>query len=315
MKSSPSPIRKALNLLAFTLAVFVIAFGALGVYLARAQAHALVNPARSTWITPPSAYGLTNVEEVRFTTGDAIEIAAWYLRPREDDGAAMIFVHGIGGNRGELLDVAALLYQQLGIGVLLIDLRNHGESGEAITTLGLNEVADVRAAVDFLLTRPEVDPGHIGLMGMSMGGGTVIRAAARIPEVSWVIAQSAYTSLTDNIEEGVRGLTGLPPFPFAPLVIAFGEAEAGLDITQVRPIDDVASIAPRPILFIHGEADGLVPPRNSRALYDAASEPKQLYLAPGVGHGGFMQVVGDAYRARVVEFVRETMMGSNRVGG
>lgn len=193
---------------------------------------------------------------------------------------------------------------------LLIDLRNHGESGEAITTLGLNEVEDVRAAVDFLLARPEVDPGRIGLMGMSMGGGTAIRAAARIPEVQWVIAQSAYTSLTDNIEEGVRGLTGLPPFPFAPLVIAFGEAEAGLDSTQVRPIDDVASIAPRPILFVHGAKDGLVPPRNSQALYAAAGEPKQIYLAPDVGHGGFMQVVGEEYRARLVEFLREASMSS-----
>jgi pimeloyl-ACP methyl ester carboxylesterase len=114
-------------LLAFTVVVFTVAFGALGIFLARAQAHALVDPVRTRWITPPGAYGLSNVEDVRFTTSDDIGIAAWYVRPRDDGGAAMVFVHGLGSNRGELLDVAALLHERLGVGALLIDLRNHGE--------------------------------------------------------------------------------------------------------------------------------------------------------------------------------------------
>jgi uncharacterized protein len=302
MKRQPSRLRKALNLLAFALLLVTISAAGLAVYVARAQAYGLVHPGRSVWIVTPTYFGL-DYEDIAMTSSDGVALSGWYIAPRPGVDAAMVFVHGLASQRGELLDVAALLHDELGIGALLFDLRNHGMSAESITTLGLNEVEDVRAAVAFLRERLGSE-GRIGVMGMSMGGGTVIRAAARIPEIEWVIAQSAYTSITDNIAEGVRGLTGLPPFPFAPLVIAFGEAEAGLDISLVRPIDDVASIAPRPILFIHGDADDLVPARNSEALYAASGEPKELYLVPGLGHGGFMQYAGDAYRARVVDFVR-----------
>jgi len=228
-------------------------------WLAYSKALTLVHPLRTLASETPAAYGIPAWEDVRFLTSDNLELRGWFIPPEGAvDGATIIFVHGLGSNREDLLEQAALLHKY-GYGVLLFDLRNHGESQGTITTLGYLEAGDVQAAMDHLLSRPDVNPQRIGLMGMSMGGATVLRAAARIPEVRAVVAEAAYTSIEDNLAHGVRALTGLPPFPFAPLVAWFGEMESGLDIRLVRPIDDVGKIAPRPLLLIHGDQDTLVP--------------------------------------------------------
>ena len=160
----------------------------------------------------------------------------------------------------------------------------------------------------FAQARPEVNAERIGVIGRSMGGAVAIRGAARIPGIRAVVVQSTYSSVEDNVAEGVRAFAGLPPFPFAPLVIWFGEREAGLDIRQVRPIDDVGQISPRAILFIHGEQDGAIPAENSLRLYQAAKEPKELYLVPHAGHGGFL-VARAAFEQRVVGFFGTHLRG------
>ena len=53
---------------------------------------------------------------------------------------------------------------------------------------------------------------------------------------------------------------------------------------RYRPIERIAELAPLPILIIQGEADRVVPPHHGMALFEAAGEPKQLWLLPGTGH-------------------------------
>jgi len=104
----------------------------------------------------------------------------------------------------------------------------------------------------------------------------VLMAAAQMPEIAAVLAQSTYTSIEDNIAAAVRELTGLPPFPFAPLVIFFGQREAGVDLRVARPVDTIGQISPRPLLIIHGQEDGLFNVENAYHLYEAAGEPKEI---------------------------------------
>jgi alpha-beta hydrolase superfamily lysophospholipase len=78
--------------------------------------------------------------------------------------------------------------QQQGYGVLLFDLRNHGESEGNLTSLGLYEVRDVQAAVKYVLSRPEVNSDGIALLGDSMGAATVLQALPSLPDVKAVVA-------------------------------------------------------------------------------------------------------------------------------
>lgn len=297
------------NLGLFTLLAVLLMGSAGAIYLAHWRAMALVHPPRSRPSATPADWHIPHWEEVRFRSADGLELAGWFIPPDPaSDGATVIFLHGLGNHRGELLEQAAVLAGH-GYGALLFDLRNHGESQGTLTTLGYYEVEDVRGAVAYLLGRSEVAPERIGLLGMSLGAATGIRAAARIPEIKAVVAQSAFATLQDNVADGVRAFTGLPPFPFAPLVIWFGEREAGIRMRDVRPLDDVSRISPRPILLIHGEQDSAIPPINSQRLYDAAGEPKELYLIPNAGHGGFLDADRRAFEEKVVGFLNRYLRG------
>jgi fermentation-respiration switch protein FrsA (DUF1100 family) len=293
----------------FTLFTFLVAAAFVLVWLAYMRAMVLVHPRRSHPKRTPGDLGVTSWEEVRFPSADGLQLAGWFLSPDPDgDGATLICVHGLGSNRGELLK-EAVMFSKHGYGALLLDLRNHGESEGTVTTLGYAEVEDVRGAVTYLLTRREVNPGRIGVIGPSMGGAVAIRAAARDERIRAAVAQSTYSSLEENIQGGFRAFTGLPAFPFAPLVIWFGRYETGLDLRQVRPIDDVARIAPRGILLIHGVRDGGIHVDNAVRLFEAASEPKELYLIAEGGHGGLYAVEPAEYERRVTDFLDTYLRG------
>lgn len=296
--------RKAKRALTGFLGLVLIAAVSFAVMMARSEGIKLVHPQRTiSEQTPADWPSLANWEELRLETADGLELAAWYVPPKaQGEGAALVFVHGLGGNRGSMLPQAAFL-AEAGYGALLLDLRNHGISDGEITSLGYYEVDDVRSAVEYLLAQQEVDPERIGLIGQSMGGATVLRAAARIPEVTAVVAESAFTSIEDNVANGVRELTGLPPFPFAPLVIYFSQQEADVAIELVRPIDDIAMISPRPIFFIHGALDVLVPVENSRRMYDMAGGPRDLYIIEDAGHHPLYDIEPEMFEQRMIAFL------------
>jgi pimeloyl-ACP methyl ester carboxylesterase len=290
------------NLARFFLAVVGISLSIAMTWLAYTRAMSLVHPARFPINETPAKVGLQAWQDVSFTTSDGLKIHGWFIAPSSPgNGATVILVHGLGNTRMDMLAQAAMLAKH-GYATLLFDFRNHGASDGTITTLGFFEIEDIRAALDYLSTRQDIDTQRIGLVGHSMGASTAVRATARLPQIRAVISESAYTSIEDNIAEGVQGLTGLPAFPFAPLIIFFGERETGVDIHRVRPIDDIASISPRPVLLIHGEIDSLISMRNAIQLFDAAREPKQLYSIPTAGHGDLMNANPQEFERRVIDF-------------
>jgi pimeloyl-ACP methyl ester carboxylesterase len=295
------------NLALFTLVVTLLAFVGMTVGLAYSRALVLVHPTRHHTKRTPAMVGLVGWETVTFYAPDGVRLEGWFVPPQAEHRAVIVFVHGLATNRAHWLDEAALLARH-GYGALLFDLRNHGASEGTLTTFGYFEVEDVRGAIEYLSARADVDSQRIALMGHSMGAGTVLLAGARIARVRAVIAQSAYASIEDNIAEGVEGLTGLPACPFAPLVIWFGERAAGVSIRQVRPIDEIANISPRAVMLIHGQDDPLIPVRNARRLYQAAREPKELYIIPAVGHVGLLQANPLEYERRVTEFLRRALL-------
>lgn len=270
----------------------------------------LIHPKRTLPEQTPNDYALANWETVQVPARDGLELTAWFIPPpMNSDGATLIFVHGYGGNRGGLLPQAALLMEQ-GYGALLIDLRNHGDSEGDRTTFGWLEVQDVQGALDYLLMRPEVNASRIGVVGESLGASTAIRAAALEPDIRAVVAQAAFSSLEDNVAEGVQRLTGLPPFPFAPLVLYFAEQEAGGRIGLVRPVNEIGAIAPRPILLMHGTDDPFIDVSNSQRLYDAAGEPRQLVLFDGAAHGRLLRADPDVFEQTVVPFLESALRGA-----
>jgi fermentation-respiration switch protein FrsA (DUF1100 family) len=84
-----------------------------------------------------------------------------------------------------------------------------------------------------------------------------------------------------------------------------------VDTAQMRPIDLIGQISPRPVLITHGELDEIVPVRHARTLFKAAGEPKELWIAPGAHHVGARDTDTDGYFVRVERFMRAAL-GSAR---
>ena len=98
---------------------------------------------------------------------------------------------------------------------------------------------------------------------------------------------------------------------FVYVQVFFGEREAGFEVSEVRPVDEVAHISPRAIMFVHGELDTAIPAANSRRLYAAAGEPKELYILPNAGHGGVIVIEPDDFERRVVAFLEAHLRSSD----
>jgi alpha-beta hydrolase superfamily lysophospholipase len=265
------------------------------------RARRLVAPPRTFTHQTPTDWGIADWRDDTFTTQDGLKLSGWYIPPKAEVGAALIFVHGLGSNRSSLLDQAAMLAKQ-GYGALLFDLRAHGRSDGQQSSWGLAEVADVQAALTFLQAQPAVDPSRIGIVGHSMGGAVAIRAAAQLPEIQLVVAESVYTNFADNQERLTVAFARLPDWT-APLIMAWAERIAEVDSSQLAPLQEVAAFAPRPILLIQGGRDKTVHVSNGSTLYNTAVSPKERLLIPNADHNNLFETDPELMTQRLLRFL------------
>ncbi len=233
---------------------------------------------------------------VDLITSDGVRLSAWYTPPQ--NGAVILLAHGYGNKRPEW--VYALLARKK-YGVLAWDARAHGASGGDISTIGYLEVLDVKAALDFVLSQPDVR--HVGAWGGSMGGATVIRAAAQFPQIEALFVDSSFTSLEDEFNY-------LVPYPVInPLAKFIASARTGLRLENVNPLEDIARISPRPIYIVQGMADTVAPPDSGEKLFNAAREPRFLWERENVPHLSMYLDNPRRYQKRLVGFFDEWLLG------
>jgi fermentation-respiration switch protein FrsA (DUF1100 family) len=246
----------------------------------------------------PSDYGVP-YEEVTVTTADGLKLVGWFIPSQ--NGATVIAQHGYHGTRGNMLRDAALLHRH-GYGVLISTFRAHDKSDGELITFGKLEVQDLEAWHQYLLTRDDVDPARIGILGESMGGLVSIRYAAGNPNIRATAVHSALASMQDSAAKGVTKFTGLPPFPFAPIIVFWAEQTAGIRAKDIDGTKWIGQISPRPVFIMMGGADDLISIDSGQKLYDAAGEPKELWIEPAAGHHGLDEVAPEEYERRLVGF-------------
>jgi fermentation-respiration switch protein FrsA (DUF1100 family) len=288
-----------LRLAAFTVAVLALPVLAMLIYLVQRQLDILVTPVRQPLDQTPADFDLP-YEDISLTSADGLELAAWYIPGTKPE--AIILIHGINTNRAVMLPTAALL-AEAGYNLLLIDLRGHGESEGDLISYGYWEALDVQAGSRFLAARPDIE--DIGVIGTSLGGAAVVRAAATEPSLAAVVVEISFSSLPDAVEDAIDELTIFPHWPLAPLVVALAERRVGLKISQVDSARDLATMAPRPVLIIHTTDDHLFPLRHAQKMYEAAQEPKELWVIEALGHEDPAVAHEAEYRARVITFFEE----------
>jgi fermentation-respiration switch protein FrsA (DUF1100 family) len=287
--------------------VLVILFVGLMV-VSRSQALDLVTNSigeRALIDQNPADFGL-EYEDVSVTTPDGLKLLGWYIPSQ--NGAAIMAQHGYKGNRTGMLEQAAMLNEH-GFGVLLTSVRAHDLNEGELISFGFHEMQDLETWYQYLLTRGEVDPDSIGVLGDSMGGSLVIQYAAQNENIQATVAHSAFSSLDDTVATSIEFFTGLPPFPFAPAIVFWAEQEVGFDSSEISAKTWISELSPRPVLLLHGGADTVISAESGQLLFDAAGEPKELWFEAELGHTEFDTALPEQYEARVVGFFDRYLLG------
>lgn len=226
----------------------------------------------------PSEHGLA-IEDVWFRSSDGVELHGWWIaHPRA--AGTLLYCHGSSGSIAHRVGVFRQL-AKLKLNVFAFDYRGYGRSEGVPSERGL--YADARAAYDHLVGERRAAAGEIVLFGHSLGGAVAIETA-REREAAGLVVQSTFTDLKDM----ARSL-----FPQLPL--------HWVTRNQFRSIEKVAELT-LPKLFVHGTEDGTVPLAVGQRLYEAAAEPKDLYLVERAGHNDVHLHGGAAYVRRLNRF-------------
>ncbi|MGN0940873.1 MAG: alpha/beta hydrolase [Selenomonadaceae bacterium] len=232
---------------------------------------------------------------------DGLMLCATHFSPADDDTHRWaIVVHGYGLSQAYAWNYASAFLEH-GYHVLTPDMRASGKSGGTYLTMGAKESIDVSDWASEI-TRRDPD-AKIVLFGVSMGAATVMLAGADdgLPRsVTAVIEDSGYTDLRSVFAEELDKLIGLPPFPFLEFIDFVAQKRAGFTFEEAQPIKAVKK-SRLPMLFIHGDADQLIPYAMMRRLYDASSSSdKETFTAEKMPHAAAYQKKG--YYKKVFDF-------------
>jgi uncharacterized protein len=233
-------------------------------------------------------------EEVSFPTEDGLLLRGWWL-PAAEAKRTVIALHGHRGARHHCVGIGAAVWRR-GANVLLFDHRGRGSSEGELMSLGHFETADAFAAVGYALSRAPGLP--LGLIGYSMGAAVALISAARDEHVGAVVADSPFSSERKLVRALLRRQAG----PLHRPIVALSERLLPYDPGEVNPLRQVAKVAPRACLFIHGLLDKTCDPEDSVRLHAEAGEPKELWLLEGAGHCDAYFLDREAYCERVAAF-------------
>jgi len=261
------------------------AFAFMPVGMAIVDIHSLH---RSIGSPPDAAY-----QTVRFTASDDVDLEGWYRPSR--NGASVLMISGGGGNRRSTLRHAEMLVRH-GYGVLVYDPRGSGNSEGTINSYGWGWEKDAAAALDFLAERDDVEPGRVGVLGLSTGADIAIDIAARRNDVKAVVADGSAAIGYEDIKAYTDD-----PLTRVPMWVLFKTIE----VIQGRSGPD-KSLAEQ---IAHSHAPHLIvsagkPEKEWGELYDkAGGAHSELWYLPTAGHTAALKQYPEAYEQRVVSFL------------
>ena len=200
------------------------------------------------------------VREIAVPTADGLSLLAWHL-PASGERPVIVYFHGNAGNIGYRADRIERFARE-GYGMLMLEYRGYGGNPGEPSEAGVFEDA---AAALRLLEAQGVHESRLVLYGESLGTGIAVWAAI-MREVGAVVLEAPYTSIAAAAQHH---------YPFVPAAWLVSDRYDSLSrIGRVRA----------PVLMLHGACDGIIPPSLGDALYAAAPEPKEQWIAPQAGH-------------------------------
>ena len=256
-------------------------------------------PAANRWLREKGA------EDVTVTSFDGLTLRGKWL-PAEKPMATIILFHGYHSHH--LQDFAGIYdyYHSIGLNLLLVRQRSHGESGGTYITFGVKERLDALRWIDFHNRTHGMDNVYLG--GMSMGASTVLFAAGEElpPNVRGITADCGFSSPAEILSHIIRRDFHLPPKLVLPLMEVWARLLGGFSFYECNSRDSL-SRSKTPILFIHGKADDFVPSYMSEVGYAACASAKEILLVDEAGHGRSYLYEPERLRKALTDFFKRNL--------
>ena len=237
-------------------------------------------------------------DAVKFSVPGPGQREGWFF-PGLVGAPTIVLCHGYGSSRGELLTLVSAL-QDHQYNVFVFDFVAHG-GNDGITSFGYHEADEVRAAIDELARRNDVNPDHFGLWGYNLGAYAGLREAEKDPRVRALALDSVYDYPRQMVKIGVEK-AGVSGFPFmvksAQMCFEWMNYQHKNDAPLSANMSKMGGV---PTLFIQA-ADDPETASIGREMFLKAPEPREEAIIP---HGNFVNLPDDEkreYENRVVTF-------------
>jgi fermentation-respiration switch protein FrsA (DUF1100 family) len=255
-------------------------------------------PNRTLYVDPDKT-GL-HPELVRYPSLNGKLLTALYFKTDQEPKGTVVHFHGNYGNVSNHFPLSLFLLKK-GFDVLAFDYEGYGasEGRPSPENLADDGIASVRYAQAHL-RRPGTG---VVVFGQSLGGATAIVVAAKEPLVKAALIEAAFSGHAAMARAALkRSILTWPLYPIAPLFMNHSH----------DAIRYVGKISPRPVFFIHGDQDRIVPVGMSKELFEKAGEPKKLWIVPGAGHLDVHRQTGTEYEKAVADFFTAALSTGTR---
>lgn len=252
------------------------------------------------------------VQTVHFAATDGVALSGW-LAIASPDAPTVILMHGFKSTRRSMLPWARYLFDA-GYNVLLYDSRGCGASAGWRIGVGATEPSDLLGATRYLRSRPDLHSKRFAAIGVSLGAGDVLLAAARDPSLVAVIADSPWADerpQLDRMGSLALGRLALPLLPYGPALV---DALVGARLEDARPVTAARAISPRALMIITSADDhnATTAPADQQRIFDAAGAPRVHWIAPSGGHAGALYANTVQYQARTLAFLAQYLGAPTR---
>ncbi|MEM1516489.1 MAG: alpha/beta fold hydrolase [Thermofilum sp.] len=272
------------------------------VILSASASRRLAQPPRHTEKWTPKDLGY-DYEDVEVKTEDGLVLRGWLVK--RDSDRTVIAVHGYTSSRwSDYMRMVLDILARNGFNVAVFDMRAHGASEGAYTTLGYREVRDISAIVDWLESRGL--GGKLGIIGYSMGGAITLMALSAEPRLRAGVADSPYIDIRSSGRNWIKLVKA--PLRYLllasyPLVVRLTARKTGVNPENLVMYNYAQKIK-KPLLIIAGRNDELVPLEEVEKFYQLlrSVNPNAEIWVNDARHVAAIKDYTSEYEKRVVSF-------------
>ncbi len=284
-----------------TLLLIILCIGIIGLSCLYILGTILTNPHQSNFDLKPDDFGITNVEDIIFSSTTGKLLSGTFIKGQKEKGGILL-MHSVRSDRREMVDRATML-NTAGYSVLLFDFQAHGKSSGKHITFGYLESQDTNAA--FKLLKNKINGKPVGIIGVSLGGASALLSSIK-NQANAIVLEMVYPTLKEAVKNRIEIHLKILGKHLSPLLLWQIKPRLGFSPEELSPIDELKQTT-SPVFIIAGTKDKHTSIDQSNRMFEQASEPKKIWRVKGAAHQNIYEYAPEKYRDQVLTFFHDYM--------